>query len=87
MKSRLPTIFLSVCAGIGLTAGFMLITGAGQDIPGAGGLTRLDLAEMLYECDRSFNATEGYCVADVLIRPNDHILPHVEKGEYDVGCE
>lgn len=48
-----------------------LITGLGQDVPGAGGLTRYQLAKMLYDCDRIYNKPEGFCVADVNIRPND----------------
>lgn len=47
------------------------ITGWGQDIPGTGGLTRYQLAEMLYECDRDSRKPKGYCVADVNIRPSE----------------
>ena len=64
-----------------LTIGFFLgvafiiimsfITGWGQDIPGTGGLTRYQLAEMLYECDRDSRKPKGYCVADVNIRPSE----------------
>lgn len=46
--------------------GGMLITGIGQDIPGTGGLTRWQLAEMLVECDG--DKPEGYCVADINLR-------------------
>jgi hypothetical protein len=46
-----------------------LASGLGQEIPGTGGLTRYQVAEMLVDCDRG--KYEGYCVADVNIRPNN----------------
>jgi hypothetical protein len=61
-----------VCFGLG-GAGICLIiqlfSGLGQDVPGTGGLTRYQVAEMLVDCDRGKH--EGYCVADVNIRPRD----------------
>lgn len=56
--------------GVGFVGAVQLFTPAGQDIPGTGGLTRIQLAEMLYECDRASRQPEGYCVADVNIRPS-----------------
>lgn len=60
---------LGVIAGAGIVLFMQLVTPAWQDIPGTGGLTRVQLAEMLYECDRQSRKPEGYCVADVNIRP------------------
>ena len=61
-----------ICYGIGgatIMLLIMLLTGIGQDVPGTGGLTRYQLAKMLYDCDRG--KYEGYCVVDVNIRPNE----------------
>jgi hypothetical protein len=52
--------------GASLLILIMLVTGLGQDIPGTGGLTRSQLAEMLVECDG--DKPEGYCVADINLR-------------------
>lgn len=57
-----------ICVGAALVLSFQLATGLGQDIPGTGGLTRYQLAKMLYECDRDSGKPEGYCIADVDIR-------------------
>ncbi len=66
---RVPLVLTSFFLGIGLTFTVMLATGWGQDVPGTGGLTRYQVAEMLYECDRGEH--KGYCVADVNIRPEN----------------
>lgn len=52
-----------------LLLGGMLITGIGQDIPGTGGLTRWQLAEMLVECEDDGKLPEGTCTVDINIRP------------------
>lgn len=57
--------------GVAFCLTVQLLTGWGQDVPGTGGLTRYQLAEMLYECDRDARKPEGYCVADVDIRPSE----------------
>jgi hypothetical protein len=67
--NRILAHLFTFFAGVALTMLFMLITGFGQDVPGTGGLTRYQVAEMLLDCDRG--KYEGYCVADVNIRPNN----------------
>lgn len=55
--------------GMCLMCLIMLATGFAQDIPGTGGLTRMQLAEMLVECDG--DKPEGYCVADINLRTTE----------------
>lgn len=58
-----------VTIGIALTFILMLATGFGQDVPGTGGLTRQDVAEMIIDCEAPKFDTE--CVVDVGVRPAD----------------
>lgn len=59
-------VFYCILFGMGLLATIQMSTGFAQDIPGTGGLTRYQLAEMLVECDG--DKPEGYCVADINLR-------------------
>lgn len=67
-KSVVGVAVVSFFSGVACVFILMLLTGYGQDIPGTGGLTRYQVAEMLVDCDRGI---EGDCVADVNIRPNE----------------
>lgn len=68
-RTAILTNIIYLIIGMGICLAIQLATGLGQDVPGTGGLTRYQLAEMLYECD--IGKYEGYCVADVNIRPNN----------------
>lgn len=68
-SSTIQNLILGFIIGSTVVLLLMFFTGLGQDVPGAGGLTRYQVAEMLYECDRG--KYEGYCVADVNIRPSE----------------
>lgn len=68
-KKTVQTFFAGWFFGVAFTMILSFVTGHGQDIPGTGGLTRYQVAEMLYDCDRGKH--EGYCVADVNIRPSE----------------
>lgn len=70
-KKTVQTFFAGWFFGVAFIMILSFITGWGQDIPGTGGLTRYQLAEMLYECDRDSRKPKGYCVADVNIRPSE----------------
>jgi hypothetical protein len=66
-------LIIAAVLSAGLCLTVQLFTGAGQDIPGTGGLTRAQLAEMLYDCDRASRKPDGFCVADVNIRPSEEV--------------
>ena len=70
-RTTIITNVIYFILGIGVCLSIQLFTGLGQDVPGTGGLTRVQLAEMLFECD--IGKYEGYCVADVNVRPADEV--------------
>lgn len=71
-RTTITTNVICFILGIGVCLTAQLFTGWGQDVPGTGGLTRYQLAGMLYECDRdSGNKPEGYCIADINVRPSE----------------
>lgn len=64
-------IVKQLCAGLigaSLLIVIMLVTGFGQDIPGTCGLTRLQLAKMIVECEDNGKLPEGTCTVDINVR-------------------